>query len=90
MCHSFLPSQEKERLQQQMSEASSQEEIHQLQREINDTEESMQELKELIEQNQGLIKLNEESLHCLEKEEEEGVLYHYSSQTKQIINYVSY
>ena len=94
MCVSLLPpSQEKKRLQQKMTEASSQEEIQKLRRQINDTEESMQRWKQLIELSQGHIKSREESLHRLEKEEEEGVLYHYSSQlsqTKRTINYVSY
>ena len=94
MCVSLLPpSQEKKRLQQKMTTVSSQEERQQLQRQINDTEKSMQGWKHGIEQWQGVIKSNEESLHRLEKEEEEGVLYHYSSklsQTKQTINYVSH
>ena len=94
MCVSLLPpSQRKKRLQQEMTAVSSQEERHKLQRQINDTEERMQRWKQKIEQWQGFIKFYEESLHRLEKEEEEGVLYHYSSklsQTKQTINYVSH
>ena len=94
MYHSSLPpSQRKKRLQQEMTAASSQEERQQLQRQINDTEESMQMWKQWIEQWQRNIKSHEESLHRLEKEEDEGVLYHYSSklsQTKQTINYVSH
>ena len=92
MCVSLLPpSQRKKRLQQEMTEALSQEERQQLQRQINGTEEGMQTWKRWIEEYQRYIKSNEESLHLLEKEEEEGVLYHYSSklsQTKQTINYV--
>ena len=94
MCVSLLPpSQEKKRLQQEMTAVSSQEERRKLQRQINDTEERMQRSKQWIEQWQRNIKSREESLHHLEKEEEEGVLYHYSSklsQTKQTINYVSH
>ena len=94
MCVSLLPpSQEKKRLQQEMTKASSQEERHQLRTQMTATEERMQGWKQNIELYQGAIKSREESLHRLEKEEEEGVLYHYSSklsQTKQTINYVSY
>ena len=94
MCVSLLPpSQNKKRLQQEMTAVSSQEERQQLQRQITVTEQNMQGWKQLIEQRQRMIKAREESLHRLEKEEEEGVLYHYSSklsQTKQTINYVSH
>ena len=92
MCVSLLPPSQKKRLQQEMTAVSSQEGRQQLQRQINDTEESMQQWKRGLEQFQRTIKSLEESLHRLEKEEEEGVLYHYSSklsQTKQTINYVS-
>ena len=79
MCVSLLPpSQEKKRLQQEMSAVSSEEERQQLQREITFTEGSIQRWKPRIEQYQSEIKSREESLHRLEKEEEEGVLYHYS------------
>ena len=77
MCASLLPpSQEKKRLQQKMTEALSQEEIQRLQQQISGTEERMQVQKQEIERFQGYIKSLEESLHRLEKEEEEGVLYH--------------
>ena len=87
MCVSLLPpSQRKKRLQQEMTAVSSQEERQELQRQINDTEGSMQGWKQLIEKWQRDIKSHEESLHHLEKEEEEGVLYHYSSKLSQTIN----
>ena len=80
MCVSLLPpSQEKKRLQQKMTETSSQKEIQKLRRQINETELRMQGSKQEIEWNQGDIKSWEESLRRLEKEEEEGGLYHYSS-----------
>ena len=94
MCVSLLPpSQKKKRLQQEMTAVSSQEERQQLQRQITVTEESMQERKQRMEHWQGMIKSCVEYLHLLEKDEEEGVLYHYTSklsQTKQTINYVSH
>ena len=94
MCVSFLPpSQGKKRLQQEMMAASSQEERQKLETQISSSERRMRESKQRIERYQGFIKSCEESLHRLEKEEEEGVLYHYSSklsQTKQTINYVSH
>ena len=91
MCISLLPpSQEKKRLQQKMTEASSQGEIQLLRTQVHIIEESIQRWKREIEQYQGSIKSIEESLHRLEKEEEEGVLYHYSSKLSQTINYVSY
>ena len=94
MCVSLLPpSQEKKRLQQEMTETLSQEERQELETQISSSEKRMRESKQQIERLQGVIKSREESLHRLEKEEEEGVLYHCSSnlsQTKQTINYVSH
>ena len=66
---------------------------HKLRKEIIMSKWRMQRWEEQIEEYQREIKSREESFHHLEKEEEEGVLYHYSSklsQTKRTINYVSY
>ena len=70
-----ITSQEKQRLQEQATEATSEEEIQQLQTDIANIEFSLQGRNVKIEQHQKPIKMWEESLHQLEKEEEEGVLY---------------
>ena len=75
MCISLLsPSQEKKRLEQQISETTSEQLIVSLQEQLRKTEESMGDWKRTVEVWQGDLKSREGDLHQVEKEEEEGVL----------------
>ena len=68
------PSQEKKRLEQQISITTSEQFRVRLQEELRETEKSIEDEKQKVEYWQGLLKSFEKNLHQVEEEEEEGVL----------------
>ena len=75
MCISLLPpSQKKKRLEQQISETSSEQRRVSLQEQLRKTENNIEGLKQRVEEWQGYLKSMEEDLHQMENKEEEGVL----------------
>ena len=75
MCISLLsPSQKKKRLEQQISETTSEQRRVSLQEQLRKTEKDIELWKQGVEEFQGRLKSREEDLHQVEKEEEEGVL----------------
>ena len=75
MCISLLPpSQKKKRLEQQISETTSEQLRVILQEQLRETEKNIEEQKQWVENWQGHLKSHEKNLHLVEKEEEEGVL----------------
>ena len=75
MCISLLsPSQKKKRLEQQISETTSEQRRVSLQEQLRETEKNIEIWKQEVEHGQGILKSQEKNLHQVEKEEEEGVL----------------
>ena len=75
MCISLLsPSQKKKRLEQQISETTSEQHRLSLQEQLRKTEKNIEKWKQGVENWQGHLKSHEKNLHQVEKEEEEGVL----------------
>ena len=75
MCISLLPpSQKKKRLEQQISETTSEQHRVSLQEQLRETEKSIEKWKRYVEGYQGHVKSLEEILHQMVEEEEEGVL----------------
>ena len=75
MCISLLsPSQKKKRLEQKISETTTEQHRVSLQEQLRKTEKCIEDWKRGMEERQGRLKSIEEDLHQVEKEEEEGVL----------------
>ena len=75
MCISLLPpSQKKKRLEQQISETTSEQLRLSLQEQLRKTEKNIEKWKQGVEVFQGDLKSQEKNIHQVEKEEEEGVL----------------